>query len=95
MSDSKHSCIAAYLAEHFPGADIEQKRDFDLRAQSLKVQLSDDSLLLKVSDEFVREHDEPRLAALLKRWEVAALLKANGHQTVLITTDGPQAMRRP
>ncbi|OGA76363.1 MAG: hypothetical protein A3G81_01540 [Betaproteobacteria bacterium RIFCSPLOWO2_12_FULL_65_14] len=95
MSDAKHSCIAAYLAEHFPGAKIDQKRDFDLRAQSFKLQLSDDNLLLKVSEEFIRENDEPRIAALLKRWEIATLLKANSHQTVLITTDGPQAMPRP
>ncbi|MND05027.1 hypothetical protein D3C83_255860 [compost metagenome] len=59
------------------------------------MQLSDDSLLLKVSEAFLRENDESRITLLLRRWEIAARLKANSHQTVLITTDGPQAMPRP
>ena len=95
MSDSRHFCITAYLTEHFPGAKIEQKHDFSLRAQSFKVHVSDDSFLLTVSDEFVGDHDEPRIAALLNQWGVAGHLKANSDQTLLITTNGPQAVRRP
>ena len=95
MSNGRHACIEAYLAEHFPGSNIERKRDFDLRAQSFKVRLSDDDLLLKVSEEFMRENDEVRIAALFRRWDVATLLKANSQQTVLITSDGPQPIARP
>lgn len=95
MSDSKNFCIAACLTEHFPGAKIKQKHDFNLRAQSFKVHLSDDSFLVTVSDEFVGDHDEPRIAALLNQRGGAAILKSNSDQTVLSTTDCPQAMWRP
>ena len=95
VSDSKHSCIAAYLTENFPGAKVEQKHDFSLRAQSFKVFLAGDNLLLTVNDEFVGDHDEQRIAALLIQWGVAALLKANSNQAVLITTDGAQVILRP
>ncbi len=61
MNNAKHSCIEAYLSEHFAGSKIEQKHDFDLLAQSFKVHLPDDSLLLKVSDIFVSDNDEAHI----------------------------------
>lgn len=88
MNEAKHSCIEAYLSEHFPDSKIEQNHDFDLRAQSFKVHVPGDSLLLKVSDDFVRYNDEASLVASFRRWDVAALLKANSERIVLITSEG-------
>ena len=55
-----------FLTEHFSEAEIEQKHDFTHHTQSFKVRLSDDSSIVTVSDEFVRDHDESRIAVLLK-----------------------------
>ena len=52
-------------------------------------------LIVTVSDEFVRDHDESRIAVLLNQWGVAALLKANSDRAALVTSDGIQLMRRP
>lgn len=89
MKDTKYSWIKTYLTEHFPGSEIEHKHDFDLRAQAFKVHLSADNLLLKVDENFVADNNETAIAAAFRKWDVAALLKQNSEQIVLITSDGP------
>jgi hypothetical protein len=89
VNDEKHAWIRDYLAEHFPGSEIEQKHDFDLGAQSFKVHLANYNLILKVSDDFASDNNEAAIALAFKRWDVPALLQQNSQRIVLITNDGP------
>lgn len=43
MHEEKYAAIKGYLAEKFPGGEIEQKHDFDRGAQSFKLHIVDDS----------------------------------------------------
>ena len=47
MREEKYAAIEKYLAESIANKGIEQKNDFDRSAQSFKVYVDNDSLLLK------------------------------------------------
>ena len=94
MTSKSIAAIAEYLSMHFPSHSIEQRWDFDLRAQSFKVSLQAESLLVKASKEFIADFDPAGVSSRLEHWEVAALLRANPHETVLLKRNGPVLQAR-
>ena len=71
MHEEKHAAIKQYLAEKFPGCEIEQQHDFARRAQSFKLHIVAVTLLLKVGDEFIDDNSTPEILRLFNLWGVA------------------------
>jgi len=93
MREEKHVAIDKYLAENFPGCDIEQKYDFDCRAQTFKVHIADGTLLLKVADEFVEDNVTPEILRLFNLWGLAKMLGKEKKLGVLVSQHGLEAFR--
>ena len=94
MSEKKHEAIAQYLAEHIETHGIEQQHDFDMCAQTFKVHIPNDFLLLKVSDPFIDDREIPGILQQFKYWNLPALLMQASHQIVLVGNEGFQFLPR-
>lgn len=94
MSEAKLTAIQQYLAEKFPGQEIEQKHDFDREAQSFKVHVTGATLLLKVTDEFTADNDIPQILHLFNRWAMADVLSKDKKLGVLVSGRGLESFRR-
>jgi hypothetical protein len=58
--------VKSYLSGQFTGRYIEHQADFDRDAQSFKVHLEDGMLLMKVSDELLRDNTPSAIRALFE-----------------------------
>lgn len=94
MSEDKHAAIAEYLAGRIENHGIEHQRDFSFFAHSFKVQIPNDSLLLRISDEFIDDHQIHDLLKQLEKWDLPALLLQNSDRIVLVGDDGVQFLAR-
>ena len=94
MREEKHAAIGKYLAEKFPGCSIEQRHDFDRGAQTFKVHVADDTLLLKVGDEFVADNSKPEIFRLFNLWNLAEVLGGEKELGVLVSQRGLESFRR-
>ncbi|HEU0220368.1 MAG TPA: hypothetical protein VFQ98_06150 [Gallionella sp.] len=94
MRDEKHADINKYLAERFPGCNIEQKYDFYRGAQTYKVHISDNTFLLKVGDEFIDDNGTPEILRLFNLWGLAEVLGKEKELGVLVSQRGLETFRR-
>jgi hypothetical protein len=96
MSEEKYAAIAGYLSKKFPDCELEQQHDFDRGAQTFKVQIhaKPNTLLLKVSDEFVGDNNTSEILRLIDRWELAKHLCNEKSHGVLITGGGLELFSR-
>lgn len=94
MRKDKHAAICNYLAEKFPGCNIEQKHDFDSRAQTFKLHVADGTLLLKVGDEFVDDNGTPEILRLFTRWGLPEVLGKEKELGVLVSQRGIESFLR-
>lgn len=94
MHEEKHAAIKQYLAEKFPGCEIEQQHDFARRAQSFKLHIVAVTLLLKVGDEFIDDNSTPEILRLFNLWGVAEVLGNEKEFGVLVSQHGLDSFRR-
>jgi hypothetical protein len=94
MNVEKHAAINKYLAENFSGCEIEQRHDFDRGAQTFKISVFNDTLLLKVADEFVGDNGTPEILRLFNLWCLPEVLGKEKELGVLVTQRGLESFRR-
>jgi len=94
MSAEKYTAIKQYLAEHFPGCEIEERHDFDRGAQSFKIQVAGTTLLLKVGDEFVGDNDIAEIIRIFELGSIAEILGKGKNLGVLVTQRGVEPFNR-
>ena len=94
VSENKHAAIAKYLTGQIENHGIEHQRDFNLCAHSFKVQTPNDSLLLKISDEFIDDHQIHDILKQLDKWGLAALLIQDSDRIVFVGKNGVQFLVR-
>jgi len=94
MRAEKHAAINKYLAEKFPGRDIEQKHDFDRGTQTFKLHVTDGTLLLKVGDEFIEDNSAPEILRLFNLWGLAEVLGKEKELGVLVSQRGLESFPR-
>ena len=94
VSENKHAAIAEYLTGRIENHGIEHQRDFNLSAHSFKVQTPNDSLLLKVSDEFIDDHQIDDILKQMDKWGLVAFLTKNSDRMVFVGNDGVQFLAR-
>lgn len=90
----KFEAIESYLKKHFPGSTIEQKDDFDRRAQTFKVHLTNSTLLLKVGGELTEDNTLEEILRLFDLWALADILGKETELGVLATRHGLETFRR-
>ena len=95
MSENpKFAVIKDYLKRKFPNSTIDQRIDFDRGAQTFKVIMTGNTLLLKVGNEFVSDNEAPEIVGLFDRWSLAEILEKETELGVLVTARGVETFRR-
>ena len=89
MDKNKLEAVREYLNGKFPGAEIKEKYDSDLFAQTFKIYNDSDLLLLKVSKDFLGDNSEGQIKAALDNLKIAELLVENNELGVLVSNDPP------
>jgi hypothetical protein len=84
----KLAAIRALIQNAFPGANIEEKHDFDLGAERFKIYAAAGPLLLKVSRVYLDDNNIAAIGRDFERWNVFAHL--NDAKALLVTSNGPQ-----
>ena len=94
MSEKKYAAIAAFLVERIQQSEVEQKYNFDLKAQSFKVQIPNDTLMLTVSESLVEDFEIPRIIEFLEILRIPSLLIQRSHEIIFVGTEGVQYLSR-
>jgi hypothetical protein len=94
VREEKYAAIEQYLSRNIPNKGIERKNDFDLSAQSFKIHVKGDSLLLKVAEPFVDDNDLFEIIRRFMEWRLPELLAKNGNSTVLVGNEGVNILKR-
>ena len=85
MNDEKLTWIIDHLTTCLAAIQVERRHDFDLKAQTFKINAPAGMLFLKVSDAFLSDNRLADIAAKFRRWNVAGFLLTNPEHKVLIT----------
>lgn len=94
MNQEKHVAIFKCLSENFPGCKIEQRHDFDRGAQTFKISEPNDTLLLRVADEFVDDNCPSEILRLFNLWHLPEVMSNEKKLGVLATRRGLESFRR-
>ncbi len=94
MREEKYAAIEKYLSRSIPNDGIEQHSDFDLSAQTFKIHIEGDSLLLKVAEPFVDDDDIFEIIRRLMEWRLPELLAKNSNSTILVSNGGVNILKR-
>ncbi len=94
MEGNKLDIVRKYLTSQFSGCAVEEKYDFDRGAQTFKIHVGKDSLLLKVGENFLGDNDENKIAKHLESWKVANLLKESKNLGIFVGNEGPKTFTR-
>ena len=94
MREEKYAAIEKYLSKSILNNGIEQKNDFDLSAQTFKIHVEKNSLLLKVSEPFVDDNDIPEIIKRFEKWGLPGLLAKNSNSTVFVGNEGVNILKR-
>lgn len=90
VTQEKLAAIRALIQEAFPGANIEEKHDFDLRAERFKIHAPSGTLLLKVSGVYLDDNNIAAIKGDFERWNV--LVSLTESKALLVTSDGLQQL---
>ncbi len=94
MDNNKLEVVRKYLNDKFPKAEIKEKYDSDLIAQTFKIYNSGDLLLLKVDGGFLGGNNEKQIETLLNNRNIAELLENNNTQGVFVGDEPPTIFDR-
>ena len=94
MKEAKLDVVREYLKNAFPEATIDEKYDFDRDAQTFRIRLGTDLLLLKVGRNFLSDNNEAEVQTHFENWEVAKLLQANKEFGIFVGNNPPVAFGR-
>jgi glutathionylspermidine synthase len=94
MHQEKHAAISKYLAMKFQHSNIEQKHDFERGAQTFKIFVLNDTLLLKVADEFFKDNSTQEILRLFNLWDLSEVLSREKELGVLVTQQGLKSFSR-
>jgi hypothetical protein len=96
MDNEKLTSIQQYLAGIFSDQEIEQNYDFDRGTQHFKIITPEGPLHLKITEEFIADHDIPEIIRRLNRWAVADALRESKHMKygVLVSESGLRQFSR-
>lgn len=86
---NKVEAVKSYLSRQFTGRYIEHHADTDSDAQCFKVHLEEGTLLLKITDEVLRDQSASQVKALLADTAVVAeLWRQKGTARGLLLSSG-------
>lgn len=94
MDENKLTVVRSYLGDEFAGSTIDEKYDFDRGAQTFRVRVGKDLLLLKVDEEFLSDNNEAQIRAHLEKWQVVNLLRENKELGIFVGNNAPIAFSR-
>lgn len=94
MEGKKLDIIRKYLANQFSGCAVEEKYDFDRCAQTFKIHVGRESLLLKVGENFFGDNDEKKIVDCLEEWKVANILRENKGLGIFVGNGGLKTFNR-
>lgn len=94
MEDNKLDIVRNYLSSAFPGDSVEEKYDFDRCAQTFKIHHNNESLLLKVDENFLSDNNEDEIFTVLDNQEISKLLKDNKELGVFVGNLGTNIFKR-
>jgi hypothetical protein len=86
-SDPKLEIILDYLRDEFPGFSIVQSSD-DPNGYTFQLRNGDESHLVTMQEDFIKEHDGLEIKTCLEDYRVAAVLRNVGEFQVLVTNSG-------
>ena len=75
MREPQIASVHRYLSVSFPGKTVEQHLDFDRSAESFKVHIDRETVLLKVLHTWLDDHNEEEVIVLLDKMEVGQALE--------------------
>lgn len=94
MDESKLNVVRSYLNGEFAGSTIDEKYDFDRGAQTFRIRVGKDLLLLKVGEEFLGDNNESQIRTHLESWKVANLLRENKELGIFVGNSAPMSFNR-
>jgi len=94
MEEAKLNVVPSYLSGEFQGATIDEKYDFDRGAQTFRIRIARDLLLLKVGEEFLSDSNEEQVRSHLENWKVASMLRENKDLGIFIGNSAPFSFNR-
>lgn len=74
----------------FPGSMIDSPGDLDTPGATFRISEKRGRVryMLTASQEFLQDHSESQITALLPMWDVAGVMRQFGRRGVWLTTDG-------
>jgi len=94
MEENKLNAVRKYLLSEFKNDVVEEKYDFDRCAQTFKVHHKNESLLLKVDENFLDDNSEDEITAVLENQEISKILKDNKELGVFVGNLGANIFKR-
>lgn len=94
MEEAILDVVRSYLKSEFSRATIDEKYDFDRGAQTFRIRIGEDLLLLKVGENFLSDNNEAQVRSCLEEWKVANLLRENKELGIFVGNNGPFAFNR-
>jgi hypothetical protein len=94
VEEAKLNVVRAYLGSKFAGATIDEKYDFDRGAQTFRIRIGKDLLLLKIGENFLSDNNEAQVRAHLENWNVANILRENKEFGIFVGNNAPIAFSR-
>ena len=94
MDKNKLDVVRVYLNGEFAGSTIDEKYDFDRGAQTFRIRIGKDLLLLKVGEEFLSDNSEALIRTHLESWKVADLLRENKGLGIFVGNSAPMSFNR-
>ena len=94
MDENKINVVRSYLNGEFAGSTVDEKYDFDRDAQTFRIRIGKDLLLLKVGEEFLSDNNEAQIRTHLESWKVANLLRENKELGIFVGNGAPMSFNR-
>ncbi len=85
---TKVSAVRQYLLGEFPDQDVDDTYNFECMAQDFRIGHGSVSRLVRVSGEFLMDHDAGTIRSILQRSQLADTMRSAGNSRVLVTTQG-------
>lgn len=94
VEESKLEAVRTHLRDEFAGAVIDEMYDSTVEAQTFRICIGKDTLLLKVDRNFIDDNNAKQVLAYLKQWMVTNLLRENKDLEIFVGNKGPQTFER-
>lgn len=94
MNQEKCAAIRSYIESKFPGCNIEDSDDFNLKTLTVTIQVGSSLRLLKVDKDFIDDNDISEILRQFDLWDLSEILLEEKELGVMITQQGPSFFSR-